>query len=154
MEQWLNVLHVLVCNKQVADGHFYSQSECTVFGLWGSSTIKSTTDSTELLHEEQLALANLKRWHKIKTGRKGGKMWRAQKTESGSSSSGRARVIYTSFYLAEYDVDYTANHNQSIEDVPGVPDIALIMAACIASRRRGVGRSGGGCRKVEEVDRL
>lgn len=33
--------------------------------------------------------------------------------------------ILTSFYLAEYDVDYTANHHQGIEDVPGVPDIAL-----------------------------
>lgn len=62
--------------------------------------------------------------------------------------------ILTSFYLAEYDVDYTANHDQSIEDVPGVPDIALIMAACIASRRIGGGRRGGGCRKVEEVERL
>lgn len=28
-----------------------------------------------------------------------------------------------SFYLAEYDVDNTANHHHSIEDVPGVPDI-------------------------------
>lgn len=45
--------------------------------------------------------------------------------------------VLTSFYLAEYDVDYTANHHQSIEDVPGVPDIALNMAACTASRRRG-----------------
>lgn len=45
--------------------------------------------------------------------------------------------ILTTFYLAEYDVDYTANHNQGIEDVPGVPNIALIMAACTASRRRG-----------------
>lgn len=52
--------------------------------------------------------------------------------------------ILTSFYLAEYDVDYTANHHQSIEDVPGVPDIALNMAACAASRRRGEGRRGGG----------
>lgn len=34
--------------------------------------------------------------------------------------------ILRSFYLTEYDVDYTANHDQSIEDVPGVPDIALI----------------------------
>lgn len=93
MEQWLNVLHVLVFNTQVADGHFYSQSECTVFGLWGSSTIKSTTDSTELFHEQQLALANLKRWHKIKTGRKerrkdmkGGKNgeWQQQQWESKS----------------------------------------------------------------------
>lgn len=52
--------------------------------------------------------------------------------------------ILTSFYLAEYDVDYTANHHQGIEDIPGVPDIALNMAACVASRRRGKGRRGGG----------
>lgn len=57
-------------------------------------------------------------------------------------------VILTSFYLAEYDVDYTANHHQSIEDVPRVPDIALNMEACTASRRRGEGRRGGGCREV------
>lgn len=46
----------------------------------------------------------------------------------------------TSFYLAEYDVDYTANHHQSIKDIPGVPDIALNMAAIRSSRRRGEGR--------------
>lgn len=51
----------------------------------------------------------------------------------------------TSFYLAEYDVYYTADHHQSIEDIPGVPDIALNMAACTAGRRRGVGRRGAGC---------
>lgn len=45
--------------------------------------------------------------------------------------------ILTSFYLAEYDVDYTANHHQSIEDVPGVPDIALNMAPYTPSRRGG-----------------
>ena len=50
--------------------------------------------------------------------------------------------ILTSFYLAEYDVDYTADHDQGIEDVPGVPDIALIVAACTASGRRGEGRRG------------
>lgn len=48
--------------------------------------------------------------------------------------------IVTSFYLAEYDVDYTANDHQGIEDVPGVPDIALNMAACTASGRGGVER--------------
>lgn len=56
--------------------------------------------------------------------------------------------ILTSFYLAEYDVDYTANHHQGIEDIPGVPDIALNMAPCTPSRRRGGGRRGRGCRKV------
>lgn len=56
--------------------------------------------------------------------------------------------ILTSFYLAEYDVDNTANHHQSIEDVPGVLDIALNVAACAASGRRGGGRRGGGCREV------
>lgn len=50
-----------------------------------------------------------------------------------------------SFYLAEYDVNYTADHHQSIEDVPGVPDIALNMVACAAGRRRGEGRGGAGC---------
>lgn len=45
-----------------------------------------------------------------------------------------------SFYLAEYDVDYTADHHQSVEDVPGVPDITLNMAVCTASGRRGEGR--------------
>ena len=49
--------------------------------------------------------------------------------------------ILTSVYLAEYDVDYAANHHQSIEDIPGVPDIALNMAAYAASRR---GESGAG----------
>lgn len=44
-----------------------------------------------------------------------------------------------SFYLAEYDVDYTADHHQSIEDVPGVPDITLNTAACTARGRRGRG---------------
>lgn len=44
-----------------------------------------------------------------------------------------------SFYLAEYDVDYTADHHQSVEDVPGVPDITLNMAAYTASGRRGEG---------------
>lgn len=58
MEQWLNVMHVLVFNTQVADIFIANQH---VFGLWGSSTIKSTTDSTDLLHEQQLAQANLKR---------------------------------------------------------------------------------------------
>lgn len=42
-----------------------------------------------------------------------------------------------SFYLAEYDVDYTADHHQSVEDVPGVPDVALNKAACTASGGRG-----------------
>lgn len=53
----------------------------------------------------------------------------------------------TSFYLAEYDVDYTADHHQSIEDVPRVPDIALSAAACTASGRRGGGRRGAGRRE-------
>lgn len=57
--------------------------------------------------------------------------------------------ILTSFYLAEYDVDYTANHHQSIEDIPGVPDIALNMAACTASR--GWGRRGGGRREEGDL---
>lgn len=53
----------------------------------------------------------------------------------------RQSCTYTmSFYLAEYDVDYTADHHQSVEDVPGVPDITLNMAACTASGRRGEGR--------------
>lgn len=53
-----------------------------------------------------------------------------------------------SFYLAEYDVDYTADHHQSVEDVPGVPDITLNMAACTASGRRG---GGVGKRRGTEV---
>lgn len=70
--------------------------------------------------------------------------------EAGSSTrrAGRGNDILTSFYLAEYDVDYTANHHQSIEDIPGVPDIALNTAPCTPSRRRRGGRRGGGCRKV------
>lgn len=60
--------------------------------------------------------------------------------------------ILTSFYLAENDVDYTANHHQGIEDIPGVPDITLDMAACTAGRRAeeaGERRRRWGCR--EEV---
>lgn len=49
----------------------------------------------------------------------------------------------TSFYLAEYDVDNAANDHQSVEDIPGVPDIALNVAACTASSRRGGGGKGG-----------
>lgn len=60
----------------------------------------------------------------------------------------------TSFYLAEYDVNYTADHHQSVEDVPGVPDIALNMAACTASRRRGEGRRGAGIRGREVMVRI
>lgn len=51
----------------------------------------------------------------------------------------------TSFYLAEYDVYYTADHHQSIEDIPGVPDIALNMAARTTGRTRGKDRRGAGC---------
>lgn len=59
--------------------------------------------------------------------------------------------ILTSFYLTENDVDYTANHHQSIEDVPGVPDIALNMAAFTASGRTEEGRRRGGCREKVTV---
>lgn len=52
----------------------------------------------------------------------------------------------TSFYLAEYDVDYAADHHQSVEDVPRVPDITLSAAACTASGRRGGSRRGAGRR--------
>lgn len=45
-----------------------------------------------------------------------------------------------SLYLAEYDVHYTANHHQSIEDVPGVPNVALGEAVCTANS----GGQGGG----------
>lgn len=40
-----------------------------------------------------------------------------------------------SFYLAQYDVDYTANHHQHIKDVPGIQDITLNMASCTARTR-------------------
>lgn len=54
----------------------------------------------------------------------------------------------TSLYLAEYDVDYTADHHQSVEDVPGVPDITLNTAACTASGTGGgEGREGRGVGK-------
>lgn len=62
--------------------------------------------------------------------------------------------ILTSFYLAEYDVDYTANHHQSIEDVPGVSDITLNVAACTASRRREEGRRGGGGGGVMDEEKM
>ena len=52
--------------------------------------------------------------------------------------------ILTSVYLAEYDVDYTANHHQSVEDIPGVTDIALNMVPYTANRSKGEGgRSQG-----------
>lgn len=62
--------------------------------------------------------------------------------------AGRQSYTYTmSFYLAEYDVNYTADHHQSVEDVPGVTNITLNMAACTASgggeRGRGVGKRRG-----------
>lgn len=51
-----------------------------------------------------------------------------------SRTKGCQSYTYTmSFYLAEYDVNYTADHNQSVEDVPGVPNITLNLAACTAS---------------------
>lgn len=94
-----------------------------------------------------MAEAILKRYHKIKTGRKEGKEERCEGREKNWRLAAAVEEqeelnILTSFYLAEYDVDYTANHDQGIEDVPGVPDIALIVAACTASRRRGEGRRG------------
>lgn len=48
-----------------------------------------------------------------------------------------------SFYLAEYDVNYTADHHQSVEDVPGVPNITLNLAACTASGGEGKGKGNG-----------
>lgn len=50
------------------------------------------------------------------------------------------------FYLTEYDVDNTADHHQSIEDVPGVSYIALSGAACTARDGawvKGQGTQGG-----------
>lgn len=47
-----------------------------------------------------------------------------------------------SFYLAEYDVNYTADHHQSVEDVPGVPNITLNLAACTAGEG-GMGKRRG-----------
>lgn len=57
-------------------------------------------------------------------------MWRQEKNRVaaavGEQEEGRTELhTVTSFYLAEYDVDYTADHHQGIEDIPGVPDIAL-----------------------------
>lgn len=123
-----------------------------VYGAHQTLTLTSTTDSTHLLNEQKLAQANLKTRHNIRTGRKEmrrdvkeGKKRRVA-AAVGEQEEGMTELsILTSLYLAEYDVDYTANHHQSIKDVPGVPDIALNMAAYTASR---TGGGGWGCRKV------
>ena len=39
------------------------------------------------------------------------------------------------FYLTEDDIDYTPDHHQSVKDVPGVADVALVAAATHSQER-------------------
>lgn len=57
---------------------------------------------------------------------------------TGEQGGGTTKLYsLTLVYLAEYDVDYTAKYHQSIEDIPGVPNIALNMWTYTASDGRG-----------------
>lgn len=76
---------------------------------------------------EVKAKAPKRKGGRTKEGRKEGRKERRNKDDSWQEAGGGEGGV--SLYLAEDDVDHTADHHQSIEDVPGVPDIALITAA-------------------------
>lgn len=69
--------------------------------------------------------------------------WVEEKRWQSRTRGGQSYTYTMSFYLAEYDVNYTADHHQSVEDVPGVPNITLNLAACTASWGGGMGKRRG-----------
>lgn len=93
---------------------------------------------------------NTKRDRKERKRRKGVKEGLAAPT--GEQGGGLTKLYHLMLvYLAEYDVDYTAKYHQSIEDIPGVPNIALNMWTYTASGRRGRAQIEGKYKKVERL---
>lgn len=68
----------------------------------------------------------MERW-KDKRGKEGRKEGKIEGTTSWQEAEGGEGGV--SLYLAEDDVNHAADHHQGVEDVPGVPDVALITAA-------------------------
>lgn len=64
---------------------------------------------------------------KVEGLKREGRKERRNKDDSWQEAGGGEGGV--SLYLAEDDVNHAADHHQSVEDVPGVPNIALITAA-------------------------